>query len=167
MVVEAATGRRELSEEDLERIAEHVAEARFDPDQQIRAGKRLGGLYFEKKLINENDLLSSSNFHYLLHVRFRREWPIGTTKEAYEQSIRTVINDPERGILVSRYRDRGWQLAFVRRSGEFEGPRENAWILVEYNLNYGFWTTAFQPEEGLAHLERPEREDAKWLRRPV
>ncbi len=167
-VVEAATGRREPSEEDLERIAEHVAEAGFDPDYAIPADERIEGLFdLEGKPVREGTLLRSADYHYLVHVRRRREWPEGTTQEDYERSIRGIVADPDTGILVSRYRDQGWQLSFLRKSRELEGPGGHEWVLVEYNLNYDSWTTALQPTRGPAYLDEAGREDEKWLREPA
>ncbi len=124
MVVEAATGSRGLSERELVRIAEYVAQAGFDPDQLIPARNRLRGLFWEGVPIHEGTLLPSDAHHYLLHVRRRREWPEGTTRREYQRSIRTVVTDPGSGILVSWFRDQGWQLAFVRESGPSKAREE-------------------------------------------
>lgn len=166
-VVEAATGRRELSEDELARNAERVAQAGFDPDYVIAAGSRLSGFVVNGNPLEDDDELASPDFHYLLHVIVRREWPESTTKEEYERSIRDVITDPETGVYVSRYKDQGWQLAFFRGSKGLEGHGGGEWVLVEYNLNRGYWTTAFQPRMGRDHLDQDlEREDGKWLREP-
>ncbi|MBA2448363.1 MAG: hypothetical protein H0V51_10090, partial [Chloroflexi bacterium] len=39
-------------------------------------------------------------------------------------------------------------------------------VLVDYRLATGHWVTAFQPEQDLAALRDPRREDVRWLRPP-
>lgn len=166
MITEAANGERVLSGEELTTIAEYVEEAGFDPTYQAQAGPRLDGLTWKGDPVYADTLLSPADSHYLLHVIRNGEWPEETTQEEYEQSIRGIVDDPNTGIMVSWYRDQGWQLSFARRSGALQGPRGYEWVVVEYNLYYDNWTTAFQPLRGLAYLEEPDREDAKWLRNP-
>ena len=94
------------------------------------------------------------------------EWPVGTSYDAYLESIRNIIKDPRSGLLVSQFKDRGWQLTIVGPSAPMRGPDGSDWIIVEYRLSTGHWVTVFQPDEGLAYLELPERRQRLWLRRP-
>lgn len=163
MVVEAAVGRRELSEKDLARIAEHVSRVGFDPDHGIRAEAGASGVVWEGRWVGEDDALSSADYHYIRHPYKGQEWPEGTTQSEYQASIAALITDPDTGILASRFRGR-WTLSFVRKSRELEGRFGHEWTLVEYNPATDHWATAFQPARGLAYLDE-EHEDRVWLRK--
>ena len=145
LILEAATGARPLTDEELQQVVDHVARAGFDPT--IRAGRTAAMRHFSK------------------HVEKQQEWPQGTTLELYLESIRTIVRDPYSGICVSRYQG-AWQLGIVRRSGDFRGPRGFDWVLVEYRVEIGLWVTAYQAAEGLNELASPQRTEVRWLRRP-
>ncbi len=162
----AATGTRRLSVAELQLVLEHVAQAGFDPTALKRTGGRLAGLVWRGQILRGNDRLSPAEAHYLRHVVRRHEWPPGTTLQEYLDSIRNVVLDPTSGVLTNRYQG-AWQLTIVRRSGGLEGPAGLAWIMVDYRVAMGHWMTAFQPDNGLGVLRRPERTDLRWLRHPT
>ena len=108
------------------------------------------------------DRLPPAEIHYLRHVVIQDEWPAGATLAGYVASIRAVIADPASGVLVSRFQG-VWQLTVVRESRELRGPRGRDWVMVDYRLRTGHWTTAYQLRGGLPQLEQSEREDRRWL----
>lgn len=165
LILDAATGARRLTPEELRSIIEHVAQAGFDPTEREQAGGRLAGIEWQGQTIRGRDWLSPSEAHYLRHVVVQREWPVGTTLQGYLDSIAQVITDRRSGVVTSQYQG-AWQLAILRRSHELRGSEGAAWILVDYRVALGRWVTAFQPREGLAVLRRPERGGVRWLRRP-
>ncbi len=166
LIFEAATGGRQLTPDELQQTVDHMAQVGFDPDAQEDVGGRLVGLSWKGRIVQSGDRLSSAEVHYLRHVVLQKEWPDGTTYEAYLDSLEKVIKDPQSGLLVNQFRDRGWQLTIVGRSGSMRGPAGSEWIMIEYRLSTGHWVTAFQPREGLDYLEMPERSQKLWLRRP-
>jgi hypothetical protein len=146
LILEAATGARRLSREELAEVLEHVAEAGFDPVPDKR-GRTSAQKHFEK------------------HVRVQREWPEGTTLEEYLESARRVVLDPGSSVLVSQYRGQ-YQLGVIGPSGAARGPGGNAWIVVEYRVALGHWTTVFQPRDVQRdYLLVAKRENLRWLRR--
>jgi len=123
------------------------------------------GVIWQGRTLTGRDLLPPAEVHDSRHVVLRREWPPGATLSDYLTSIRDVILDGRSGVLTSRYQ-RAWQLAVVRHSESLRGPAGFPRVLVGYRLATGHWVTAFQPEQDLAALRDPRREDVRWLRPP-
>lgn len=166
LILEAATGARELSTEELQRVLEHVAQAGFFPAPNAKAGGRLAGLTWQGRTLLGRDRLPPAEVHYLAHVVVGQEWPAGTTLATYLESIRDVILDPRSGILTSRLYGE-WQLGVVRRSGPLRGPQGYEWLMVEYRLSIASLATAHQLRAGLSAITRsPNRREVRWLRRP-
>lgn len=166
VILEAATGARRLSFEELRLVLEHVAQAGFPPGANSEA-HGLSGIEWQGRILRRRDRITSAERHYLDHVVVNREWPDGTTLDEYLESIRAVILDPSSGVFTSRYLQAGqqwrWQLGVVNRTGELRGPRGADWILVDYRVGVG-WTTAYQPQQRLQALVDPRREEMRWLR---
>ncbi len=166
LIVEAATGARELTPDEISRVLEHVARAGFTPAADAQAGGRIAGVIWQGRTLRGSDRLTSAEVHYLRHVVVQGEWPVGTTLNEYLDSIRAVIMDPASGLLTSQLHGE-WQLALVRRSGMWRGPAGFPWLVVEYRVALGHWVTAFQPQQGLALFsETPHRQRQRWLRHP-
>ena len=168
-LIRQALDGRELSADEIERLAEHAALAGFYPEPNVRVKGRLAGRVFRGEVLERGALTSSEAQHYFRHVEEREEWPEGTTEDEYLESARRVVRDPASGVYLSRYVPRGDApvLSFAGRSGEDRGPKGRGWILVEYRPDIGSWATVFQPDAGLGHLTGSEdRRDGKWLRRP-
>ncbi len=146
LILEAATGARQLSPGELQLVLAHVAQAGFDP----RPDKR-GRTAAEK--------------HFQKHVLRREEWPPGTTLVDYLESARQLVLDPRSSVMVSRYAGH-YQLAVIGASGAARGPGGAEWIVVEYRVGLGYWVTVLQPVDlDSEFLQRPGREQIRWLRR--
>ena len=167
LILKAASTDTQPGEEELGNIVTHVAEVGFDPIGRERAGGRLVGVFWRGRRLTASDLLLPAEVHFLRHPIAQAEWPSATSLERYLASLREVVEDPRSGLLVSRYHRQVWQLAVVRRSFELRGPGGGDWVVVEYRLEFGYWVTAFQPYAGLNYFESPQREQQRWLRRPV
>jgi hypothetical protein len=164
LIVAAGRRERDLSGEELERVLGHIARVGFDPDARERVRGTIVGL--ERPTggrVQRGDRLPPAEVHYLRHVVARREWPDGSTLAGYLRSISRVIADPDSGVFVSRYQG-AWQLGVVRESRELRGPNGFTWLLVDYRVQTGHWTTAHQLRDGLAGLAIPGREEIRWLR---
>lgn len=165
LILEAAEGRRPLTDAELRRILEHVAGAGFDPHARERVRGRLAGMTWRGAVLRGRDCLPPAEVKFLSHVVVDREWPDGTDLNVYVRSIRQIILDPSSGVFTSQYSG-VWQLGVIRRSGELRGLNGRQWALIEYRLDRSHWVTAFQPRTGLAYLYEPVRSDLRWLRRP-
>lgn len=166
LVEEAATGALLLTEVGLQRIRAHVASVGFDPAATSRVGLRAEGAVWRGQAVRAGDRLVTEVVHYLRHVRRGMEWPSGTTRAEYLESLRQTVLDPDGGIYVER-RFGAWELTFVARSGRWRGESGGEWILVGYSPGHGFWVTGFQPDRGLDYVtQRPDGTDGRWLRRP-
>lgn len=167
MILEAAQGKRELSNDDLDLIARHVARQDFSRAKKISAknyvrGKRWGG-----KTLRRGDWIDPLQEHYFKHVDRNEEWPAGTTPTDYVRSIKEVITDPDSGIYTSDFGTTGYVIAFVRRSRNLKGTRGSDWTMVEYSPLDAVWKTSFQPRDGLDWFtDNPGRRNGKWLRPP-
>lgn len=168
LILDAASDRRRaLTAEELARVLEHVARAGFDPQALERARGNLVGLDRPGGgQVGRGDRLPPAEIHYLRHVAARPEWPAGTTPAGYVASIGQVITDPDSGVLVSRFQG-AWQLTIVRESRAWRGAAGHQWLMVDYRLATGHWTTAHQLQRGLTVFSPPDREDVRWLRAPV
>ena len=164
LMLEAATSIRDLGDDELQQVLEHIAIAGFDPAVNVPAAG-LAEHEWEGRILMGRDRITSAARHYLRHVVLRQEWPVGTSFEHYLASLRVIILDPRSGILTSRYRGQ-WQLTIVCRSGSMRGPGGFDWLLVGYRLGIGYWVTAYQARDGLRALFEPNREHRRWLRRP-
>lgn len=164
LILEAATGTRPLTRDELRQVAEHVALAGFRPGTASPA-RGLSGLEWQGRTLHRSDRISAAERHYLRHAVVRQEWPLGTSLTDYIESIRYMVQDDRSGVFTSRYRGRQ-QVGFVRWSPELQGPDGSAWVLVEYRVGVGHWVTAYQPQEGLRALRSTEREDLRWLQQP-
>lgn len=164
LVVEAASGTRRLSPLELSRVLRWVADAGFDPDARETARGFLAGIVWRGRVLTGTDRLPSAERHFLRHVVRAREWPSGTSLSDYMESIREFILDDTSGVYTSIYRG-ALQLGVIRRAGRLRGPEGADWVLVEYRLAIGHWTTAYQPSLGLRELAIPQRGGLRWLRR--
>ena len=168
LILEAATGVRQLTADELQRVLDYVARAGFGATRHERAGGRLSGVVWQGRLLRGSDLISSEMVHYLRHAVVQREWPDGTTLAEYLSSVRRVVTDAASGVFLSRFHGRHWQVTVVRRSGNLHGPGGHEWVMVEYRVETGHWITAFQPECGLLYITQDQRrQELRWLRRPV
>lgn len=166
LIVNAATGARSLDSEQLLRVREHVSSAGFSSSRYL-VGGRLEGIIWNSQALRRTDELTAAEVHYLRHGVLREEWPRGTTLEGYLQSLRGVILDPTSGLLTSIWHDRVWHLSILRRSGPVRGPEGHEWLLVEYEVATGRWTTAFQLDDGPTFLTADRRrKEQRWLRQP-
>lgn len=165
LILEAATGLRDLRPDAIRKITEHVAQAGWDDRALETVRGRLAALIWQGRPLQGRDKLASPVTHYLWHVIKQREWPDGTTIDDYTASIRRLIRDPSSGLFTSTYHG-ACQLSVVRASGELRGPGGSDWVLVEYRVATGHWVTAYQPDHSLFdEVRRPERENVRWLRR--
>jgi hypothetical protein len=165
LILAAGTGLRELTPDELEHVLRHVARAGFDPGAREEVRGRLAGVVWRGRTLRGKDMLPPAEVKYVWHVLTRREWPDGTSFDDYVDSIRQVVLDPASGAFVNRYLG-AWGLGIVRVSRELRGPEGHDWLLVQYRVERHHWTTAFQLEDGLEELRKPQWSDIRWLRRP-
>lgn len=140
---------RVVEEDELERLVRVVQEQGWDPWEQREAGRIS---------------VDSGGVHYQKHVVDRQEWPVGTSRQDYDASIRRVIADRNTSILVSEYNDKP-TLTFHGRAlpGE-QGPRGRDYIVVDYSMAEARWTTAFQTDEDAdTFIARSNRSGGRWL----
>lgn len=166
LILAEASGVQPLTPRELQRVLEHVAQVGFDPTVTEQARGRLAGHSWRGRVLTGKDRLPPVEVKFVWHVLTRQEWPQGTTLQGYVDSIRRVVLDPTSGVFTNRYQG-AWGLGIICESRELRGPRGFEWVLVQYRLGWGHWTTAFQPELGLNELNEPEWSDIRWLRAPT
>jgi hypothetical protein len=165
LILEAATSARQLVPDELRRVLDYVAAAGFVPNVLGEVGRRGAGVAWQGRVLKASDQLSAAEAHYVRHVLGVAEWPLGTSLQAYIDSIREVVLDSRSGVLTSRYF--GFpHLTVLRRSRDLRGPEGFGWLLVEYRVGLGHWVTAFQPRNLVDAIRSQHRQDVRWLRRP-
>lgn len=168
LILDAAMDLRRLNDTELGLVAQHVAGAGFSPAPNTRAGGRLAGVDWQGRILQASDRITPAAAHYLRHAVVQQEWPAGTTLDGYLSSLREVALGTTSGMLVSRFQQRAWQLMVVRRTGTLQGPGGFDWVMIEYQLDLGYWTTGFQLPGGLAQVTGdPRRGGLRWLRWPT
>lgn len=167
LIAEVAATGRPVTTNDIRVIRNYVSGLGFDTDKNSLAGGRLDGLVWEGRALKRTDLMSAGEIHYLRHALKQQEWPSGVTLIDYLSSVRDIILDPESGLAVSRWCAREWHLTVARASTSLKGPGGANWVVIEYRVGEGRWTTAFQPENGLEHfLGDRRRSEVRWLLTP-
>jgi hypothetical protein len=163
---EAASERRRLTAAEVEVILKHVASAGFDPTARETGRRPLEGGIWQGQRLTTRSRLPPEVRHWLLHARVRQEWPNGTTQHQYVESLRRVLLDPDSGIFVNHYKGE-LSLGAIRESRALQGPGGFNWVLVQYRVATGHWTTGFQPADGLDEIEAPDWGRVIWLRMPT
>jgi hypothetical protein len=159
---------RRLTAAELGRVPRHIAGAGFDPLALERArGNLVGATRPNGGRVQRGERLPPGEVHYLRHVVVHQEWPPGTTLNSYFVDAERIIRDPASAIFASLYQG-VWQCGAIGRNGPVRGPDGQDWIIVDYRLATGFWTTAFQWSYGPAGLADPgvdqRRESLRWFR---
>jgi hypothetical protein len=160
----AGLGLRELSDDELQMVVERVAKSGFNREHTSLVKPEMAGVIWRGKSLQVGERLPADEWHFVKHVLVRREWPEGTSLDEYLESLRSVVRNPESGIMISKYQGIYWQIAFVAESGQWHGVGGNDFILVEYRVGYGFWITGFQPVDLQRQLQ-VYRSDMRWLRK--
>lgn len=162
-LIEDAFSGRELTAEEVQAIAEHVAAAGFDPSHRVAAGKRLIGIIWQGQTVQRQTSIPTAEAHYLRHVIVGREWAGGTSLEQYLESAAAVARNPSSGVFISHYDGRR-AIGIVGDTPVPRGIFGAPLTLVEYRVMTRRWTTAFQLQEGIDYLVRQNRKDFRWLR---
>lgn len=162
LILELAESRREATDEEIQRIREHVAGAGYQPGSMTKAGSRIAGLVWEGETIRSSHRLDNALVHYLRHVVAQDEWPPGTTVAEYVANLRSVVEDPNGGILLT-HPFGAWLLTFVSESHDPEHFNGRQWIAVGYGVDYGYWMTGYRPRSGLAYFMPKADEGERWL----
>ena len=115
---------RPLTNKEIGKIDEHVAERGFNDNLLEKAGRRISGLNWQGKVIKISDRLGTGIVHYLRHVVAGNEWSAGTTLEEYYDSISQVVRDKQTKILISRYSGE-LQVGFTREAGKYAGAKSS------------------------------------------
>jgi hypothetical protein len=166
LIREIAAGARELTIAELDRVLRHVAAAGFDSLAQEAARGPLRGQVWNGQPIAATTRLPADARHWLLHVGVNAEWPDGTTLAGYVDSLRGVVLDPDSGVFINTYKGE-LSLGVIRMSRDLRGPGGYDWVLVQYRVATGHWTTAFQPADGLDEIMKTDWGRIQWLRRPT
>lgn len=132
---------RRLTEEELARTARHIAAAGFAPHALERAR---GNLVTQPRpgggVVERGDWLPPAEIHYLRHGVAREEWPSGTSPAMYLADGVATVRDPASRFFVSRYQGT-WRCGAIGPNRRQCGSRDQDWIVVDYRLVTGFWTT--------------------------
>lgn len=162
LIQELSHSGRDITGAEFRELRRLVAEAGFDPSAVARAGVDVAGLTWRGRIAASRDWLPSEDQHYLKHVVANREWPLGATLDEYVESLRDAVRNDTGAVsleLVHATR----RLTFLSPSGRWRGPGGGTWILVGYNIGYGYWSTGYQPDQRQLLAIQEERPDRQWL----
>lgn len=154
---------RDITDSELHDLRRVVAAAGFSPDAVTRAGPKLSGMVWGTRSLRSNDWVPNDIQHYLLHVVVHQEWPVGTSLDEYVESLRDAVLR-EDGPVALDERFGVHRLSMYGRSGRWRGPFGSEWIMVGYNIGYGYWATGFQPDVEHFRVQQREGTGRRWLR---
>ena len=60
LIVEAATGVRTLSPNELQLVLDHIAQAGFEPTPNVRAGRRAAGILWQGRTVSSRSTFSAA-----------------------------------------------------------------------------------------------------------
>jgi len=155
---------RPLTNREIGKITNLVAERGFNDNLLEKAGGRLAGLEWEGNTIKGSDTLGVGVAHYLRHAVFKEEWPKGTSINEYYASLRNVVEDKTTKIFIGSYLNE-LQISFIRDAKELAGKDSGGTILIEYRPKLGYFVTANQVKTELEIIEDAKRSGIIWIRK--
>jgi len=155
---------RPLNGVEINKIVEHVMTQGYDDNLLQKVPAMLDGFEFNGKTVSRGDMIGSGINHYLKHVIRQQEWPDGTTYNDYLASIREVLSDPNKEIVVSHYEE-SLQIGFLADSGKWRGVFGYGKIWVEYRPKISHIITAFQLNDIEELFENQPRTGIVWISR--
>lgn len=142
---------RDATDDEIVLIRQVVSSAGFDPNAISRVRGPLVGVTFERRVLARGDTLPNDAWHYAKHVVGGREWPAGTTISQYVSSLRQAIIAAANPILLDAIHGVP-RLTLFGPAGASSGLEDREWIVVGYDVHYGYWTTGYQiPNDPEAH----------------
>lgn len=160
----AIAGTRELTEDEIEKVVQHVAGAGFSPRQNVKLPKKYDGWSVDGTVYRQGDMVDNGIMHYLKHVVEGKEWPEITTYDAYLKDLKRIINQGD--ILLNRYPGSEWQFSFIGDAEISKGLTDYDKIVVNYRVSQDYWMTGY-------HLRKTVEEsiekllDQKWVKKKL
>lgn len=147
-----ALGMRDIPEHEFPDLFETIASRGLDTKTLYVRGEYKG--------------MTSAEMHYHKHVLDRGEWPAGTSYASYIASAAHVVRNPGY-VFSSLFKKRHWQVAFVTHSNRVLTDYKLPFVMVEYRIGYGFWSTAHQPDDLTIEqiVVSEKRSNVRWLLR--
>ncbi len=103
----AGVGLRELTPQELNKVIEHVASKGFNQNKSLKVKSPFIGLDLNGKILQKGDIVSTSEAHYLKHVKVFEEWPSNTSIEEYLSSLQNVIKVKNQVLLFQSIKING------------------------------------------------------------
>lgn len=154
---------RAATVEEIRLITERIASAPFNTEIQNVPSRERGQTYRGVRL---GKRAASLTLHLVRRVVDDEQWAVGTTADAYVESLRRAIRDPHAHLALYRQwgmRDMAAIIAPTRNAlgPEQVGPEAEANIIVVYNATRGILTSGYQ----FSTMDRVYISgDALWLR---
>lgn len=151
---------------ELEVIRTAVARAGYHAGSLTKGGVRAAGTLWQGRLLTGSERLPVGDIHYIRHVLKAQEWPLTTTYSTYVASLRDAILAPDGPVVLDVVAGTP-RLTFFAPSGRSRGPGGGNWILVAYGVDYGYWTSGYQPRlEPEEHRQHFIGGASRWLLSP-
>jgi hypothetical protein len=152
---------RPVTEDEIDRIVERVAEAEFDR-RDMRVRRHLRGVSYQGRTVGDRD--EALFVHLAQRVIVDGQWRDGTNAEEYVEDLRAAVRDPEARIGVGQ--PEGSQpLVYVLANNPVPDDRRGAWpealMFVLYGADSGVIITGYQAS-GMEAIDFPE--NVRWLR---
>ena len=117
-------------------------------------------------IIQRRDRIPAAERDFIKHAR-AGEWPTGTSLADFVQSLQAAIIDETGGIFLDRSERGSLELTFISSLESVQGPAGSGWVMVGFDVDYGWWTTAFQPVDGPRYVvDRSTSGVGRWIKAP-
>ena len=147
-----------LSKDELDQIVQHVAEADFSPEKNVRVKEKYAGCVVDGHTLEKGEITYNGYTHYAKHVLKETYWPEGTGYQQYIDDLKKVINDPNSGILWGKYQGEEQYIFW----GKLNLRKENQSVVVIHRLGYDHWVTGFGTNKTIEEV-LADYEDTKWI----
>lgn len=154
------------SNAELTAVRRYVAARGYDPSAVKRVSSDIISQSWPGGVIRSGARIPSAERDYIRHG-LAGEWPIDTTLADFVRGLREATIDQNGAIFLDRTERGTWSLTFISKLDRYRGPRGSGWILVGFDVDYGWWTVAFQPIDGPAYVAtRSQSGVGRWLKAP-
>lgn len=155
-----------LTPAELRVIREHVATVGYEPGATKRVSSDMVRKLWSGGVVKPRDRLPAGERDYIKHAR-AGEWPESTTIADFLRTIRESILLDDGGIFIDQSDRNSLELTFISFLPHCRGLLGSGWVLVGFDVDYGWWTTAFQPVDGPRYVtDRTRSGVGRWLTPP-
>ena len=142
LILSLIAASRQASEDELQRIVTHLAQASFAP-RLVRLTRWLRDQLATRGVALQGDKVSAVEAHLLKRIHLDRQWPPDATADDYLADLHRAMLHPAAQVWTYRYYGEP-MIGFLSPSHMQNVPSPQPFIFVAYNPRYGAIVTGYQ-----------------------